>query len=349
MIISKKYLESQKLSLEPNTYIIDIETTGFSPKFASIYMIGLVSCQEKQCITEQWMAEKDSDEYEMLFKLNQLLTDNPTLYHYNGDQFDMPFIKKRMAIYNITCEAYESKDILKIVRPFKKRLALENMKLKTIEAYFGYHRDDPFSGGDLIEVYHAYLAEHDEQLKETLLLHNYEDLLGLMDVMAEQPLFQLMKDFRNGNFEPSLHTSTIENGIYEGKFNVPLTDSYQVVHPMYDIEISSGEVSLRLPVKVDTLYHFFPDPKNYYYLVSEGYAIHKSVGQFVAKDHRIQASKATAYVKKEGFYLPANKRYELPVPLYFADTEQKECYVSVEDLVETNSFELYIKALLMQM
>lgn len=349
MIVSKNHLHNKDLALDPNSYIIDIETTGFSPKFAAIYMIGLVYEHKGQLISEQWLSEKESDEYEMLYKFNQRLSECPTLYHYNGDQFDMPFIKKRMANYRITCADYESYDLLKVVRPFKKRLKLDNLKLKSIEAYFGYDREDPFSGGDLIEVYKAYQDKQDKELEQTLLLHNYEDLLGLMAVMAQDPLFRLLDTFRQGNFEPRLHYSTIENNHYEARFKVTLPSQYQLHHPIYDLRLGPNEASLKLPVIIGDLYHFFPDPKNYYFLVNEGYAIHKSVGQFVAKDHRTQATKSTAYVKKDGFYLPATKRHPLPVPLYYMDTDQKNCYVSVEDLVETNSFEDYIQSLLMQL
>lgn len=348
MIISKNTITNSSVNLDTNHYVIDIETTGLSPRFASIYMIGFIYKAENQTIAEQWFCEKDSDEYEMLFRLNQLLASNPTLYHFNGDQFDMPFIKKRMALYNLICNPYESIDIMKVVRPYKKLLQLENIKLKTIEALFGYVRKDPFTGGDLIEVYKTYLLGPDERLMQTLLLHNYEDLLGLLKVLSHMPLFRLLQAFKEQTVLIDLHYSTIVNGVYKGKFSVDLSESYKLHHPSYDVSILNSELTITIPVLVDNLHYFFPDPQNYYYLTNEDYAIHKSVGQFVAKDHRIQATKSNAYIKKEGFFLPAGRRYKLPVPLYYANSDQKVCYVSVEDLVEVNGFDHYISALLSQ-
>ncbi len=349
MIISKNEPQDIQATLDPKGYIIDIETTGFSARYASIYMLGLLYIQDGRCISEQWLCEKDSDEYELLYKFNQLLEDKKILYHYNGDQFDMPFIKKRMALYNLKCHPYESIDLIKLVRPYKKRLGLDNLKLKTIEAYFGYHRDDPFSGGDLIEVYKAYTLSHDKQSLDVLLLHNYEDLLGLMEVLDHLPLFDLLDKFKNRNQPIDLFYSTMDNGIYCGRFKVPDTVTSKLIHPLFSVTIAGGILEILVPVLVDHLRFYFPDPQNYYYLAEGDYAIHKSVGQFVAKSHRVQATRANAYIKKEGFFLPAHHRYALPYPLYFKEGSQKEAYVSIEDLVEMNGFETYISMLLSQL
>ena len=49
---------------------------------------------------------------------------------------------------------------------------------------------------------------------------------------------------------------------------------------------------------------FFKDYKDYYYLPAEDTAIHKSVGEFVDKKARVQATARTAYIKKTGSFLP---------------------------------------------
>lgn len=349
MIISKNVLPERILDLPEKALIIDIETTGFSPKFATIYMIGMVRLIDGVLVTEQWLTEKDSDEYELLFKLNQLLSEDLMLYHYNGDQFDMPFIKGRMKLYDIECHPYQSKDLLKIGRPYKKLMGLDNMKLKSIEAWFGYKREDPFSGGDLIEVYKAYKDQEDQALMKVLLLHNFEDLAGLVDIMVHMPLFDLLAKLKAGTYPISLTYSTIEDGVYEGRFKVTLPGNYNLQPKDFHLSFVDNESILKIPLISDELYYFFPDYKNYHYLVEEDYAIHKSIGQFVAKGHRVPATKTTAYVKKEGFFLSAGKRFQLPVPLYYRDKDQKQPYVAIEDLVEVGGFDSYIEAVLKHM
>lgn len=346
MILKKTTLHNSPMTLNQGSFVIDIETTGFSARYAAIYLMGIAYEDDGKYIVEQWFCEKESDEYELLFRFNRLLEDNPTLYHYNGDGFDLPFIKKRMALFGISCNAYQSVDLLKLVRPFKKSLGMEDLKLKTVEAFFGYDRVDPYNGGDLIEVYQTYLNTQDEHLKDTLLLHNYEDLVGLLDVLSHIPLFRLLEDFHRESVPIKLDYSTLENGHYEAHFKIDLYTDVTLSHHPYTLSLKHGTAVFKVPVNVDEMYYFFPDYKNYIYLINEGYAVHKSIGRFVAKEHRANATKETAYVKKEGFFLPASKRYGLPVPLYYRDSVQKNAFVSVEDLFGIDGFAVYIGALL---
>ena len=346
MLITKNTLTGIRLTLHDKDLIFDIETTGFSAKYATIYMIGLAYPQGDSYLVEQWFCEKPSDEYELLFKFNRRLEEVGCLYHYNGDGFDLPFIKKRMALYGMECVPYQSRDLLKIARPFKRVLGLEDLKLKTIEASFGYDRKDPFNGGDLIVVYKAYLEEADEKLAEALIRHNYEDLLGLMDVLHHMPLFCMLEDLREGRLPIELISSTLEDGFYVGSFLLPAEGNISYENGIFSLEISDKSARVRIKVIADSLYYFFPDYQNYIYLVNEDYAVHKSIGKFVAKDHRKNATKETAYVKKEGYFLPAFKKYALPVPLYYLDTKQKEGYAAIEDLVTYDHFGTYIAAIL---
>ncbi len=346
MIITSNTIAKPHLHLEENHYIIDIETTGFSPKYASIYMIGIAYLKKNHIMIEQWFCEKESDEYELLFRFNQLLCEDVTLYHYNGDRFDMPFIKQRMSLFSMSMNSYESVDLLTKVRPFKQLLGLENLKLKTIEAYFGYERDDPFTGGDLIEHYKNYLQHPQEETKAMLLLHNYEDLIGLMDVLSHLPVIQLFENFKEKSMTHQLIESYINETTYVATIKTLVSGQYCFKHPLATININDHKLSINIQAVVGTLYYFFPDYQNYYYLPEEDYAIHKSIGAFVDKTHRIKAKKNNAYVKKDSIFLPALKKYELNVPLYYDDPTKKRPYASIEDLVQHNQLATYIQEVL---
>jgi hypothetical protein len=73
-----------------------------------------------------------------------------------------------------------------------------------------------------------------------------------------------------------------------------------------DILIKSASTNLYITLtKIHaTLKYFYPDYKNYYYLPNEDYAIHKSVGQYVDKEHRQTAKASNCYIKKEGIFIP---------------------------------------------
>jgi hypothetical protein len=68
---------------------------------------------------------------------------------------------------------------------------------------------------------------------------------------------------------------------------------------------SANNVTLKIPVFKGELKYFFSNYKDYYYLPKEDMAIHNSVAQYVDKDYRVQAKANTCYNKKTGIYIPA--------------------------------------------
>lgn len=351
MLIVKHKIDPSTLpqiKLKENELIFDIETTGFSAKYAYIYMIGMLyyNLKENHFVLEQWFREKASDEYEILYNFNQLLSKTDTVYSFNGDQFDLPFIAKRMGLYKLQLVDVKSTDMLKLMRPFKHTLGLDNMKLKTIEAYWGYKREDPFSGGDLIQLYTSYLDTQEDPLLKTLLLHNYEDLLGLGQLISHLPFVTMLGHFKDELISIDLVESTIENGLYRGEFIVPVSSDATLTTDLYTLVLSANRASLTMPTEVNHLKLYFDTPSDYYYLPNEDYAVHKSIGKFVSKDHRIKATKETCYVKKEDFFLPGYRHFELPLNLYYKQTKDPVGYFSVQDLVESDLFNTYIAKLL---
>lgn len=137
---------------EERACYIDIETTGFNRKKDLIYLIGLLYQDHKQLVLSQYLCEKPEDEYELLYKLNTFLEDFDYLVHFNGDSFDLPFIKERMRLYRLEegLSKLGSYDFYRKLKPLKRILRTDNFKLKTMEAICGYHRIDPFTGGELI-------------------------------------------------------------------------------------------------------------------------------------------------------------------------------------------------------
>ena len=78
----------------------------------------------------------------------------------------------------------------------------------------------------------------------------------------------------------------------------PMLSSSQVTRTR---ESPSSSLSL---IHICNLKYFYPNYKDYYYLIYEDQAIHKSVGEFVDKGARVKATKETCYTKKSGSFLP---------------------------------------------
>ena len=76
--------------------IFDIETTGLSPKNSFVYLIGVLFQNDKKWQLTQWLAESQKDEAALFTAFFCFLKNFRFLIHFNGDAFDLPFLKKKM-------------------------------------------------------------------------------------------------------------------------------------------------------------------------------------------------------------------------------------------------------------
>ena len=71
-----------------------------------------------------------------------------------------------------------------ILKPYKNLWGLKNFRQKNLEEYLGIQRIDKLSGKKLIKTYQDYLENGEIKNKESLLLHNHEDLIGLHKIYS---------------------------------------------------------------------------------------------------------------------------------------------------------------------
>lgn len=185
-IIEKEIQITDTSALTKNSVFFDIETTGFSRQTARIYLIGTLEIGEDKNIFRQYLTECQADEKVLLKKFLDQIKNKDKLISFNGDSFDLPFIKARCQKYKIDCKVLDqikSLDLYKEIKEGALFLSLENYKLKTIERYMGIYREDLFSGGDLISLYYEY-ENGDKNLENILLLHNEEDILNMPNLYS---------------------------------------------------------------------------------------------------------------------------------------------------------------------
>ncbi len=162
----------------------DIETTGFSPDSAQIYLIGCLYCKlssaaatlpsyEKRSSVEtlpsgetssaaetpswqmiQWFGEKPEDEVLLLGSFFAFLKPCKALIHYNGDAFDLSFIRSRCRLYHLDCPLSEvqSIDLYRKIRPWKGALSMPALKQKAVETFLSIRREEDFTGRQLIAL-----------------------------------------------------------------------------------------------------------------------------------------------------------------------------------------------------
>ncbi len=306
----KQYNLTNELFNE-NCIFFDIETTGFSPASSSIYLIGCLRRQGENLIIDQFFAENKEDEKEVLTQFIALLHQYKTIISFNGIGFDIPFIKAKCDAYSIEehLKDFEYIDIFKLISSIKFLLKLPNYKQKTLENFLDIHRDDKFTGGELINVYEEYVNTKSKDAKDLLLLHNFEDVTGMMDLIPVLSYLNIL----NGGFRIK-ESEIVPYTAYDGKngnemiltlendYIVPKRVSYQFKD--FYFTINKNTTKIRIPLYEGELKYFYDNYKDYFYLPEEDMAVHKSVATFVDKQYRERAKASNCYTRKTGIFLP---------------------------------------------
>lgn len=338
MLTINKIFPQEKIPEKTESFLFfDIETTGFSRDNTILYLIGCGYFAEEGFQFIQWFNDDGTSEEEILLAFQNILVKKDwQLVTFNGNSFDIPYLKRHYDLNELTCdiEKYPSLDFYQFLKPFQNLFQMTHGKQKDWEHFLELYREDIYDGGQLIAVYKEYLMNKEEALLHNLLLHNEEDLLGMKYLL---PLFSyrmlLSKDLSLIKVSPG--ESLFEKGT--GSIAISCKLPLALPKPL-NFSTSIGSIStnkndssiliISLPYIEETLKHFFKDYRNYYYLPEEDRAVHKSVGCYVERKYRRAAKASTCYIKKEGIFLPIPKT-------------QKHYGIQIERYPYQDSFPLY--------
>lgn len=340
----------------PKVLFIDIETTGFVARSSKLYLIGCAYFKDDSWHTAQFFADRYSDEEELLNEFADFAADHKILVHFNGNTFDIPYLKAKFREYGITLDldVFEGIDIYRRINPYKDFLLLENCKQKTVERFLGLDREDRFSGGELIDVYSRYCLNPDPADKELLLLHNYEDVKGMLEItpiLAYSDLFngspRVLRVYASytPDFEGKEKGEVMIEFIPPSSLPVPVSCHRGGCH----VTIDKDHGLMAVPVFKGELKYFFANYEDYYYLPMEDMAVHKSVSSFVDPKYREQARASNCYAKKEGAFLP--QWDELVTPFFKRDYKDRELFFEItEDIKQDRElFSRYVLHVLNRM
>lgn len=337
---------------------LDIETTGFTAKSSYLYMIGCAYFQDNQWKTIQWMAENYEQEADLLRAFFEFAAMYRYLVHFNGNNFDLPFLIQKCEQLGLPhCfDAFEGIDLYRRISPYKGFLRLPNCKQKTLEQFLGVDREDVFSGGELIGIYHDYLQNPSEFAEKSLFLHNADDIKGMLEILPILAYSDIL-----GNLE-AVRAKKVQANSYrdlQGNSRRELLITISLPMPLPRVVTATaegcyfrgehGEATLRVPVYDGELKYFYANYKDYYYLPMEDIALHKSVAGFVDQKHRVQASAANCYTRKESSYLPQwNGSFE---PYFKPDYKSKELFFELTDEMKRDreAFTEYARQILQMM
>lgn len=191
--------------------VLDIETTGLSPKNSAFVLGGLVTPEPDGIRAEQFFAETLSQEAETLKAFWESVSRKDVLITFNGQHFDLPFMQGRS---KAALDFPYHLDLYLLVKQFSPiRKFLPNLKQKTIENYMGLwqYRKDEISGGESVQLYYEFLTGKDPEVLEKILLHNHDDIVQL---------YRLLKVLEKTNFHKAM---------FHFGFPVKAADTYIIV------------------------------------------------------------------------------------------------------------------------
>ncbi len=333
---------------------IDIETTGLSPKTSGLYLIGCAFYEEDDLHIIQWFADTPSEERAILEEFFIFSRDFTCLMHYNGKQFDLPYLARKAEQFCLInpLDSFLGVDIYQLLKPVKKLLSLTSLRQKNVEDFLRVNRKDEFDGGQLISVYQEHVIRRDERLLALLLLHNEEDLIGMTKLLPSLYYSELLHTpltflkARQNTYQDYAGKTQAEV-LLSYSFSVHIPRSFSTYKEHFFLACDAKrQMTFRVPLYERELKLFYDSYKEYYYLPAEDSCVHKSVAMSVDKEHRVNAKKENCYTRHYGHFLPQFS--SLITPSFREDYKAKSYYFEYQDgsVFPQDVMELYGKQLL---
>jgi len=173
--------------------IVDIETLGLSNQ--PIFLLGLAHPGGSGMVVHQFLAEDLNQELATLMNFARHLDERDLILTYNGKNFDMPYIERRLAYYGQRRKfSHPHLDLYLFTRKFIGP-GTRNCKLGTIErSVLGVKRDLDVPSARVPDFYTTSREEKNPGPLIPILAHNRQDLLSLADLYWE-----LIEETLNGN------------------------------------------------------------------------------------------------------------------------------------------------------
>ncbi len=323
---------------------VDIETTGLSPKSSSVCLIGCAYYTGDSWKMIQWLDDNGGSEKEILTSFAAFTSSYSALVNYNGERFDIPFMKERMQICGVSAdlravpENLMTVDLYRILKPYKHLITPDNYRQETLEAYFGSPRKESITGKEAVGIYRAWLSGGSKELLDKFLSHNEADLTGLLKL---HPIlaFTAASDTKLTAYKAQAGSYTDVGGgrreeliLFSRAADLDENCIPFTVSAAFDgcyLTMQGNKVTLKIPIITAELKYFYANYRDYYYLPAEDQAMHKSIAAFVEKSHRVQAKADNCYTKKYASYLP---QWDVFMePFFKKDYHDRELYFELTD------------------
>ena len=296
----------------------DIETTGLRKETTQLYLIGCAYVQNGTWYVRQWLTENLSDEYYVLTDFLSFASSFRTLVHFNGERFDIPYLQYKCEYYETDTDlsGFSSYDLYRRARCARTLLGGCSLSQKSVEEMLGIRREDKLNGGLLIPVYYEYEKTGAPELEELLLLHNFDDMQGMLKILPVTAFGDLFDGgFTWESISESMGYLILEYHLaqalpvcagvclgFDKKGKLTVTE--ETSSPM--VRIYAGDQLLQISIRIlDGTGRLAMAPvSDYYYVPELDTVIHRDVAQYMDRSKLRKATAANCFVKKQGQFLP---------------------------------------------
>ncbi len=264
--------------LARSSCVLDIETDSRFWRTSRFKNVRLADT-EKEFI---WVPEKESDEYDLLIALEELLSQYSHVLTFNGTGFDLPHLKKKYSAYRLSDPFRNMRhdDIFLMLRKYNPLLPLARHRLNDYVVLF---KDD-------------HVPEEDAQ-KELFISQIFNLVClteGNFDVRITDFVCPETDSFKEGTRD-LLSDGAVLSLLLTPNLPIPFRVHCSDGPFELDSDPTSGILKLRIRSDGDFFYMYHSDFENYDYLPGEGCAVHKSLTAYVASDRKEKATRDNCY------------------------------------------------------
>lgn len=343
-IISKSIGEGPVFSLPDvqaapeDVLLLDIETTGISRTGSAVYLIGCACLQPDGWQMTQWFDDTGADEKLLLSSFLIFCEKYRYLLNYNGNRFDLPFLRARAQFHGLDQEAaflsMESVDLYGYIAPYRRLLGLPDYRQQTVERCLHTGRAEDADGKELIDAYRKYLHLPSSQMLDRLLSHNAANVEGLLKLLPLSA-FSGLEDMRvtvtraQANYYTDHEGRPAEELLIRFRTDLSLPARIYAGRNHCYLRMEGDSGALKIPLFTEEMKYFYANYKDYYYLPGKDMAIHKYISSFVDPKRRIQAKPETCYTRKTASYLPQWDLFRSP--FFKRNYTDKDTYFELTD------------------
>lgn len=248
--------------------LVDIETEGRfwrTSRLLAVRVITYGSPLEEY----EWIAERESDEYDILSELAQVLMRSSCIMTFNGDSFDLPHLRKKYQAYKAQdpTKGKKTLDLMRALMPYKFMFELQSYRL-----------------ADYLSLFHGkYDIRNDAEgalLVSSLL--ELSNLFTLPDTSCEAGMLEQEGESKK---------------IFRAKWKTPdeMPIAIEIFDEVFHLTSCGSYVRLEITCDGSVLRRYYIDYENYDFLLAEGYAAHRSLTAYVAADRKEKAVRTNCF------------------------------------------------------